>query len=122
MDFLNSNNSILISGNLVDVPKSSFPENMYVKGAQWFTVNYELTSKSMLDVFTNYKKYTLAANKLAKVNSSLYSLKKMEKDFEKILDNYLPEFPKEVGLKLPKLKKVGKQEKPKINLPKLKRV
>ena len=90
MDFLNSNNSILISGNLVDVPKSSFPENMYVKGAQWFTVNYELTSKSMLDVFTNYKKYTLGANKLAKVNSSLYSLKKMEKDFEKILDNYLP--------------------------------
>ena len=123
MDFLNSNNSILISGNLVDVPKSSFPENMYVKGAQWFTVNYELTSKSMLDVFTNYKKYTLGANKLAKVNSSLYSLKKMEKDFEKILDNYLPEFSEEVKLQLPKLKKVNKKsEPPKVKLPKLKRV
>ena len=123
MDFLNSNNSILISGNLVDVPKSSFPENMYVKGAQWFTVNYELTSKSMLDVFTNYKKYTLGANKLAKVNSSLYSLKKMEKDFEKILDNHLPEFSEEVKLQLPKLKKVNKKsEPPKVKLPKLKRV
>jgi len=123
MDFLNSNNSILISGNLVDVPKSSFPENMYVKGAQWFTVNYELTSKSMLDVFTNYKKYTLGANKLAKVNSSLYSLKKMEKDFEKILDNYLPEFSEEVKLQLPKLKKVNKKtEPPKVKLPKLKRI
>ena len=123
MDFLNSNNSILISGNLVDVPKSSFPENMYVKGAQWFTVNYELTSKSMLDGFTNYKKYTLAANKLAKVNSSLYSLKKMEKDFEKILDNHLPEFSEEVKLQLPKLKKVNKKsEPPKVKLPKLKRV
>ena len=123
MDFLNSNNSILISGNLVDVPKSSFPENMYVKGAQWFTVNYELTSKSMLDVFTNYKKYTLNANKLAKVNSSLYSLKKMEKDFEKILDNHLPEFSEEVKLQLPKLKKVNKKsEPPKVKLPKLKRV
>ena len=123
MDFLNSNNSILISGNLVDVPKSSFPENMYVKGAQWFTVNYELTSKSMLDVFTNYKKYTLGANKLAKVNSSLYSLKKMEKDFAKILDNHLPEFSEEVKLQLPKLKKVNKKtEPPKVKLPKLKRV
>ena len=123
MDFLNSNNSILISGNLVDVPKSSFPENMYVKGAQWFTVNYELTSKSMLDVFTNYKKYTLGANKLAKVNSSLYSLKKMQKDFEKILDNHLPEFSEEVKLQLPKLKKVNKKsEPPKVKLPKLKRV
>ena len=123
MDFLNSNNSILISGNLVDVPKSSFPENMYVKGSQWFTVNYELTSRSMLDVFTNYKKYTLGANKLAKVNSSLYSLKKMEKEFEKILDNYLPEFSEEVKLQLPKLKKVNKKsEPPKVKLPKLKRI
>ena len=122
MDFLNSKNSILISGNLVDVPKSSFPENMYVKGAQWFTVNYELTSRSMLDVFNNYKKYTMGANKLAKINSSLFSLKKMETEFEKILDKYLPEFPDEVKLKLPKLKKVNKSEPPKVKLPKLKRV
>ena len=122
MDFLNSKNSILISGNLVDVPKSSFPENMYVKGAQWFTVNYELTSRSMLDVFNNYKKYTMGANKLAKINSSLFSLKKMETEFEKILDKYLPEFPDEVKLELPKLKKVNKSEPPKVKLPKLKRV
>ena len=46
----------------------------------------------------------------------------MTNELDKILDNYLPEFPKEVGLKLPKLKKVGNQAKPKINLPKLKRV
>ena len=123
MDFLNSKSSILISGNLVDVPKSSFPENMYVKGAQWFTVNYELTSKSMLNVFTNYKKFTMSANKLARVNSSLYSLKKMGTEFEKILDKYLPDFPKEVKLELPKLKKVNNKSEPsKIKLPKLKRI
>ena len=123
MDFLNSKSSILISGNLVDVPKSSFPENMYVKGAQWFTVNYELTSRSMLNVFTNYKKFTMSANKLARVNSSLYSLKKMGTEFEKILDKYLPEFPEEVKLELPKLKKVNNKSEPsKIKLPKLKRI
>lgn len=123
MDFLNSKSSILISGNLVDVPKSSFPENMYVKGAQWFTVNYELTSRSMLNVFTNYKKFTMSANKLARVNSSLYSLKKMGTEFEKILDKYLPEFPEEVKLELPKLKKVNNKSEPsKVKLPKLKRI
>ena len=37
----------------------------------------------------------------------------------KILDNYVPEFPSEVKLKLPKLKKV---DAPKIKLPKLKKV
>ena len=43
----------------------------------------------------------------------------------KILDKYVPEFPKEVALQLPKLKKVGeKTSKPteNIQLPKLKKV
>ena len=45
----------------------------------------------------------------------------MTKKFEKILDQYVPEFPKEIKLKLPKLKKVG-GELSKISLPKLKKV
>ena len=43
-------------------------------------------------------------------------------EFGKILDKYVPEFPKEVKLQLPKLKKVGESEAPKIKLPKLKKV
>ena len=73
-------------------------------------------------IFKDYKKYTMNATKLGKVNQSLFSLKKMTEELGKILDKYIPEFPKEVELKLPKLKKVGEQTKPKINLPKLKRV
>ena len=122
LDFLNSKQSVLVSGQMVDVPKSSFPENMRVDGAQWFTANYQQVSSYMKDVFKNYKKYSNNSLKLGKVNQSLFSLKKMTHELDKILDNYLPEFPKEVGLKLPKLKKVGNQAKPKINLPKLKRV
>ena len=39
------------------------------------------------------------------------------------LNKNIPEFPKEVGLKLPKLKKLGgTQESPKLKLPKLKKV
>ena len=122
LDFLNSKQSVLVSGQMVDVPKSSFPENMRVDGAQWFTANYQQVSSYMKDVFKKYKKYSNNSLKLGKVNQSLFSLKKMTNELDKILDNYLPEFPKEVGLKLPKLKKVGNQAKPKINLPKLKRV
>ena len=43
-------------------------------------------------------------------------------DMAKILDKYVPEFPKEVKLQLPKLKKVGSTKPKKINLPKLKKV
>jgi hypothetical protein len=46
----------------------------------------------------------------------------MTKELGKILDKYVPEFPKEVELKLPKLKKVGSTDQPKIKLPKLKKI
>ena len=65
----------------------------------------------------------LKAKKLAIVNKSKFSLDAMTKGLEKILDKYIPEFPEEVKLKLPKLKKIGdKKELPKIKLPKLKKV
>ena len=58
MDFLNDKLSILIDGSLTDVPKSSFPKDMTIKGTQWFTVNYNQTSAVLKDVHKNYKKYS----------------------------------------------------------------
>ena len=46
----------------------------------------------------------------------------MTTELGKILDKYVPEFPKEVKLQLPKLKKVENTEPAKIKLPKLKKV
>jgi hypothetical protein len=49
----------------------------------------------------------------------------MTKELGKILDKYVPEFPKEVKLELPKLKKVNSDTPvapAKIKLPKLKKV
>tara|TARA_R100001460_G_scaffold11386_3_gene26727 strand:- start:2759 stop:3397 length:639 start_codon:yes stop_codon:yes gene_type:complete len=122
LDFLSKELSILIGGKLGDVPKKSFPKEMYVQGSQWFTVNYNEASAVLNEIHKNYKKYTLRADKLSKVNSSMYSLDKMTVELKKILDKYLPEFPKEVKLELPKLKKVGETQPSKIKLPKLKKV
>ena len=121
-DFLSGGLANLISGGLVDVPKSSFPKEMYIQGSQWFTVNYQSVSSVMKGVFSSYKKYTLNAKKLGKVNKSKFSLNAMTRELGKILDKYVPEFPKEVELKLPKLKKVGDTTPSKITLPKLKKV
>ena len=122
LDFLHKDNAILLGGGLQDVPKNSFPGDMYTEGAQWFTVNYPEASAVMKDVYDNYKNFTLNANKLSKINKSKFSLDAMTKKLGKILDEYVPEFPKEVELKLPKLKKVDSTEQPKIKLPKLKKV
>ena len=121
-DFLSGGLANLIPGGLVDVPKSSFPKEMYIQGSQWFTVNYQSVSSVMKGVFSSYKKYTLNAKKLGKVNKSKFSLNAMTRELGKMLDKYVPEFPKEVELKLPKLKKVGDTTPSKITLPKLKKV
>jgi len=125
VDFL-SKDAVLLPGSLNDVKKESFPENMHVKGTQWFTVNYNYASKMLKDLFDNYSKYIVKGKKLAIKNSTTFSLDVMTKKFEEILDKHLPKFeeqPKQVNLKLPKLKKVSSvSELPKIKLPKLKRV
>mgnify|MGYP003134921354 CR=1 FL=1 len=122
LDFLSKELAILVGGKLNNVPKSSFPKDMYIEGAQWFTVNYNEAAAVMKEVHKNYKQYVVRANKLSTVNRSLYSLDKMTKELGKILDKYIPEFPKEVKLELPKLKKVGESKPTKIKLPKLKKV
>ena len=78
-----------------------------------------------MDIFKNYRKYTLNAKKLAIGNRGKYSLNSMTKKFDRILVKYLPKFeeaPQQVDLKLPKLKKVGDTAPKTIQLPKLKKV
>ena len=122
VDFLTKNLAVLLDGELQNVEKGAVPDDMLTEGAQWFTVNYQQTSAVMKDVYKSYRKYTLNAKKLGVVNKSKFSLNAMTQELGKILDKYVPEFPKEVQLNLPKLKKVGSSETPKIKLPKLKKV
>jgi hypothetical protein len=122
VDFLDQRKSIVLDGKMTKVEKGSFPDNFFVEGSHWFTVNYQKASKTLRTVYRSYKKYTSNAKKLAIQNRSNFSLDGMTIKLGKILDNYVPEFPKEVKLQLPKLKKVGESEVPKIKLPKLKKV
>jgi hypothetical protein len=124
-DFLNPKLSVLLPGVLTDVHKSALPKDYIVKGAKWFTVNYQHASQILKDVHKNYRKYVLNAKKLGMYNRSKFSMKAMTKKFESILNQYLPKFeeqPQTVDLKLPKLKKVNTNDSGDIQLPKLKKV
>jgi glycosyltransferase involved in cell wall biosynthesis len=125
LDFLAKDLAVLVDGELVEVPKKALPKDMYTQGAQWYCVDYSQTSKILQNVFSGYKRYKLNAKKLGTINKAKFSLDAMTVKLGKILDKYVPEFPKEVALQLPKLKKVGeKTSKPteNIQLPKLKKV
>ena len=121
-DFLNTD-SVLLPGNMIDVPKNSFPKEFHVKGAKWFQVNYSYASNVLKEVHKNYVKYVMKAKKQAIVNKSKFSLDQMTKTLDEIMTKHLPKFeeqPQQVDLKLPSLKKISKPNK--IELPKLKKV
>tara|TARA_R110001592_G_scaffold150947_3_gene377048 strand:+ start:110 stop:1444 length:1335 start_codon:yes stop_codon:yes gene_type:complete len=124
-DFLNKNNSVLLPGGLTKVAASALPKDMLVDGAQWFTVNYQYASQILMDVFKKNRDYTAKARRQAMHNRVHFSMNKMNTEFNRILDNYLPKFeeqPKAVSLNLPKLKKVSKSKPTEMKLPKLKKV
>ena len=119
-DFLPDDKALMLPGNLTKTPPEAFPENIYVEGSQWFSVNYPVASNVVKDVYNNYKKYVPNAKKLTFENKNKFSLNAMTKEFEKILDKHLPEFQEQVSLKLPQLKSTGKTTS-NIKLPKLKK-
>jgi len=118
-DFLPEDKALMLPGNLTKTPREAFPDNIYVEGSQWFSVNYPIASNTMKDVYDNYKKHLPNAKKLSFQNRNKFSLNGMTKEFEKILDKYLPEFQEQVSLKLPKLKSTKSTSN--IKLPTLKK-
>jgi len=120
-DFLPDNLALMLPGNLTKVPSEAFPENIYVEGSQWFSVDYPVASDVVKDVYINYKKYKPLAKQLSFQNRNKFSLNAMTKEFEKILDKYLPEFQEQVDLKLPQLKSTTPKSTSNIKLPTLKK-
>ncbi len=120
-DFLDSKLSVLLPGKLDNVHDSAVWDKVILKESQWFTVDYAYASRTLLDVWKNYKNYKSRAMKQGSGNRLKFTLNNMKKEFTSMVDKYVPEFPKQVELKLPKLKKTSDKSS-KIKLPKLKPV
>jgi hypothetical protein len=58
------------------------------------------------DVFENYKKYTDGAKRQAFRSKTEFSFDKMKEKLGEFLDKNIPEFPSQVQIKLPQLKKI----------------
>ena len=126
LDFLD-NNAVLLEGKLEKVQKGSFPNEFFVEGSEWFTVDYKKASETFRKIYRSYKKYTANSKRLSINNTKNFSLNKMTEDLGLLLDKYVPDFPKQVTLELPKLNKVEEDKvaakrPPKLELPKLKKV
>ena len=120
IDFLSQTESILLGGEMVQVPKSQHWKDIIIPESQWFNVNEQQAYKAMNYCFENYDEVKEKALNLMKVNRDKFTLDKMTEKLGEIMEKV--HLPSQVSLNLPKLKKVGKVEQPKIKLPKLKKV
>ena len=125
IDFLDPEFTTLMSGELKEIHKSA-SNDWLIKEAKWFNVEHGEVGFYLKDVFEHYKKYIPLGRKQAHKSRTQFSFEKMKELLGSRLEELIPEFPKEVKLQLPKLKKVGETqastELPKLKLPKLKKI
>jgi hypothetical protein len=113
VDFLNSELSLLVGGELTPIHPSAQNKGMLNEGSSWFKPDDAQAGFALKDMFENYKKYLDGAKKQANITKSKFSFDAMVTLLGTILDGTKP-IPKFIPLELPKLDK--------IKLPTLKKV
>ena len=114
VDFLDKEFVKYIGGSLTNVHPSASVEKMILTESQWFTPDSVEVGRAMKEVYDDYDKWKTAAKRQGHKSRTQFSYEKMRETVDTLLSQYIPEFPKQVELKLPQLKK--------IELPKLKKV
>jgi len=112
MDFLRQDEAVLVGGELKNVHPSSVWENVIMAESQWFAADPQQCVNAMAAVFMDYKSFKDKAYNTADRNRKQFSYESIQKRTWELLDKYVPEFPKQIPLVLPKLKKI---ELPKLN-------
>lgn len=112
-DFLNSKFVTLIEGEVKAVHPSAVVKDMIIPESGWFSPNIIEYSQQLQNMFTNYKGYEKGSMLQYHRSKNNFSFTAMKNLLSLYLD-VIPEFPTQVPLHLPKLKKV--------ELPKLKKL
>ena len=103
IDFLHSDYNVLVGGKLTNVHESAVAQNMILAEAQWFTPDDGSVAEAFKNVYSDYKKYLELSKRQAHHAKTNFSFDKMAEVLDNILETKVP---KQVELKLPKLKKV----------------
>jgi hypothetical protein len=113
IDYLNPEFVTLLPGTMTKVHPSA-ANTMLLAEAEWFSVDHGHVGHYLKDVFENYKGYAENAKRQGFQSRTKFSFDAMREKLDVLLTAKIPDFPKNVQLKLPQLKK--------IELPKLKKI
>lgn len=103
LDFLPADKATLIPGSLEQVHRSVQDKKMFMEQAQWFKPDEKALSSKLKDFVKNPKSFNRAAASLRAHTLKNFTTTHMDEVLSNILLQRLPNFPKFVELKLPKL-------------------
>ena len=114
VDFLDKEFVTYVGGTLTPVHPSAAIDKMILRESSWFTPDPIEVGRAFKAVYDDYDKCMTAAKRQGHKSRTQFSYENMRETLDNVLTQYIPEFPKQVQLKLPQLKK--------IELPKLQKI
>lgn len=106
VDFLDSEFVKYVGGNLTNVHPSAAVDKMILTESQWFSVDAMQVGQALKEVYDDYDKWKTRAKRQGHKSRTHFSYEKMTETLDSLLTQYIPDFPKQVQLKLPQLKKI----------------
>ena len=102
IDYLYMENTCMVGGTLKGVHPSAQVKDMILAESAWFSPDVKQAEFYLRDVYEKYSKYEEKAKKQAHQSKTKFNFDEMKT----LLGTYLNKIPKQVGLTLPKLKKI----------------
>ena len=101
-DFLFMEYVSMVGGQVTQIHPSAVVENMLISESGWFSPDLKQVEFYLKDVYEKYSKYQEKAKQQAHQSKTKFSFDEMKK----LLGLYLDKIPKQVGLTLPKLRRI----------------
>lgn len=100
VDFCQPENTVMLGGNLENVHESA-ANQWLLKETKWFQVDANQIKAAYKEVFNKYKQYAVKGKKQGFYVKENFNWTKMKELVGKVLDKNIPDFPKQVELKMP---------------------
>jgi glycosyltransferase involved in cell wall biosynthesis len=104
LDFLHEDYNVLVGGELTNIHSSAQAKDMILAESQWFTPNDASVADAFKNVYNDYKKYFELSKRQTHYAKTNFSFDRMAELLDNIFESKIP---KQVELKLPKLKKIN---------------
>lgn len=106
VDFVNPAFHTYLDGELKPIHESAVWDGVLNRGTNWFSVNYQSAAETLKKVYKKYNSYLSESKKSVKQMEDKFSYGVMVKNFDDMMEKYLPKFAQKMSLNLPQLKKL----------------